>query len=297
QDPTQRIAFFRALVDRLSSVRGVETASLGAPLPFSGNGGSASFQIEGRATGPGDPGPHGDVQFATPGYFEAMRIPLKSGRFCNASDRQDSEPVFVIDENLARQYWPSENPIGKHMRQFGAKWSTIVGVVGHVNRSDLAGDTGKGVYYYCIFQRPVPFTSIVLKTSGDAASLGPAIREAVRAVDSSQAVHDLKTMQDLVENSLAPRRFVVRLLGFFAAAALFLAALGLYGVISYSVARRTQEIGVRMALGADRASLLGLVVGQGLRLAAAGMAAGLILTAVLGRMLESQFFGVSPFDP
>jgi putative ABC transport system permease protein len=166
-----------------------------------------------------------------------------------------------------------------------------------VNHSDLAGDTGKGMYYFCVLQKPVPFASIVVKTAGDPASLGPAIREAVLAVDPTQPVHDLKTMQDLVQNSLAPRLFVVRLLGFFAAVALFLVALGLYGVISYSVAQRTQEIGVRMALGADSGSLLGMVVGQGLRLAALGVALGLMLTVVGGRMLDSLFFGVSPFDP
>jgi predicted permease len=297
KEPAQRAAFYRAVTERLAGVHGVETATIGVPLPFSRMGGSGSFSIEGRERGPGDPGPHGDIEYVAPGYFEAMRIPLKSGRYFTEGDRQGAEPVFIIDENLARQYWPNENPVGQHMRQGGTAWPTIVGVVGHVNRTDLAGDTGKGTYYYCLPQRPIPLASIIVKTAGDPASLGPAIREAVRAVDPTQPVHDLKTMQDLVQNSLAPRRFAVRLLGFFAMVALLLAALGLYGVISYSVAQRTQEIGVRMALGAERGSLLGMVVGQGLRLAALGVAVGLALTVVCGRMLESLFFGVSPFDP
>jgi predicted permease len=276
----------------------VQSAALGIPLPFSGNGGSASFGIEGRPAAPGDPGPHGDIRYVSPGYFEAMGIPLKSGRYFGGQDRQGTEPVVVIDENLARQYWPNEDPVNKHMRRGGrAPWSSIVGVVGHVNHSDLAGDTGKGVYYFCLFQQPLPMASILLKTQGDPASLASAIRQAVREVDPNQPVSRLKTMQDMVQNSLAPRRFAVRLLGFFAMVALFMSALGLYGVISYSVAQRTQEIGLRMALGAQSRSLLAMVVGQGLRLAAVGVVIGLILAMACSRMLQSQFFGVSAFDP
>jgi ABC-type transport system, involved in lipoprotein release, permease component len=299
KDREKRIAFYRALTERLANLRGVKAAALGMPLPFSGDGGSASFSIEGRAAAPGDPGPHGDIRYVSPGYFEAMGIPLKSGRYFTSQDRQGTEPAIVIDENLARQYWPGGDALDKHIRNGGPQtpWSTIVGVVGHVSQSDLAGDTGKGVYYYCMLQQPVPFTSIVLKTQGDPASLAPAIRQAVREVDPYQPVHHLKTMQDMVQNSLAARRFAVRLLAFFAIVALFMAALGLYGVISYSVAQRTQEIGLRMALGAQSGSLLALVVGQGLRLAALGVVFGLILATALSRMLQSQFFGVSAFDP
>ena len=299
KEPEKQIVFYRAILERLASVRGVNSAALALPLPFSGDGGSASFGIEGRVAPPGDPGPHGDIRYVSPSYFAAMQIPLKSGRYFAAQDRQGTEPVIVIDENLARQYWPNEDPLGKHMRRGGPRtpWSTIVGVVGHVNHSDLAGDTGKGVYYYCLFQQPIPMTSIVLKTPGDPASLAPAIRQAVREVAPNQPVYRLKTMQDMVQNSLAPRRFAVRLLGFFALVALFMAALGLYGVISYSVAQRTQEIGVRMALGAQSRSLIALVVGQGLRLAAVGVVLGLVLAMAFSRMLQSQFFGVSAFDP
>jgi predicted permease len=234
----------------------------------------------------------------SPGYFEALGIPLKSGRFFSGQDRQGTEPVVVIDENLARQYWPNEDPLNKHMRRGGrAPWSSIVGVVAHVNHSDLAGDTGKGVYYYCLYQQPLPMASILLKTQGDPASLASAIRQAVLEVDPNQPVSRLKAMQDMVQNSLAPRRFAVRLLGFFAMVALFMSALGLYGVISYSVAQRTQEIGLRMALGAQSRSLLAMVVGQGLRLAAVGVVIGLILAMACSQMLQSQFFGVSAFDP
>jgi predicted permease len=295
--PEKQIVFYRSVLDRLSSVRGVRAAAAGTPLPFSGDDGSASFSIEGRAAPPGDPGPHGDVRFVTPGYFEAMGIPLKSGRYFASQDVRDTAPVVVIDENLARQYWPGEDPLDKHMRRGRAPWSTIVGVVGHVNHSDLSGDTGKGAYYYCAFQQPVPFGSLVIKTQDDPASLAPAIRQAVREVDPNQPVHRLKTMQDMVSASLAPRKFVVRLLGLFALIALFMAALGLYGVISYSVTQRTQEIGIRMALGAQSGSLLGMVVNQGLRLAGLGVAIGLAMAIACGRLLQNQLFGVSALDP
>src|SRR5262249_13786446 len=160
-----------------------------------------------------------------------------------------------------------------------------------VNHSDLAGDTGKGAYYYCSFQQPIPFTSLLVKTRNDPAALAAAIRQAVREIDPNQPVHRLKTMQDMVTSSLAPRGVVVRLLGFFAVIALFMAALGLYGVISYSVTQRTQEMGIRMALGAQSGSLLSLVVGQGLRLAGLGVVIGLAMAIVCARLLQNQLFG------
>jgi predicted permease len=297
KEPEKQIVFYRTVLERLSSLRGVTAAATGVPLPFSDEGGSASFNIEGRATPPGDPGPHGNVRFVSPGYFEAMGIPLKGGRLFGSEDRQGTEPAIIIDENLARQYWPNEDPIGKHMRRGRAPWSSIVGVVGRVKDSNLAGDSSKGAYYYCTYQQPIPFASLIIKTQGDPASLAPAIRQAVREVDSNQPIHRLKTMEDMVAGSLAPRRFVVRLLGLFALIALFMAALGLYGVISYSVTQRTQEIGVRMALGAQSGSLLAMVVGQGLRLAGLGVVIGLALAIACGQLVQNQLFGVSVLDP
>ncbi len=298
-DTAKRIAFYHALADRLAAAPGVAIAALGLPLPFSGNDSSASFQIKEKPTGPGDPGPHGNIRLVSPGYFQALGIPLKSGRTFTDQDSETTERVAVIDENLARQYWPGENPIGQHIAGGapGRQLAVIVGIVGHINHSDLAADTGKGVYYYSMWQTAAPFTSIVLKTPGDPAALAPGIREAVHAVDPAQPVSQLKTLADMVASSLAPRRFVVRLLGFFAAVALLMAALGLYSVISYSVAQRTQEIGIRVALGAQREAVLRLVVGQGVRLSMAGAALGLAGSILAGRWLKSQLFEVSAFDP
>ena len=294
----KRIPFYRAVVERLAATPGVTTAGMGIPLPFSGSEASASFSIEGRNVGPGDPGPHGDVRVVSPGYFDALRIPLQTGRVFSDRDRADTELVAVIDENLAREYWPGVSPLGQHIRGGvpGGKWATIVGMVGHVRHSSLASDSGKGVYYYSMWQRSAPFTMVVLRTSGDPARLASAIREAVRAADPAEPVHDLKTMADLVNTSLAPRRFVVRMLGFFAAAALLLAALGLYGVISYSVAQRTPEIGIRMALGAQRSAVLRMVLAQGTRLAGAGAVLGAVVSVLLGRWVASQIPGIGAFD-
>jgi predicted permease len=297
REGAQRVMFYRSLLDRLTAAPGVTSAALGLAIPFSGGAESGSFNIEGRPAPPGDPGPHGDVRFITPGYFATLGIPLRSGRVFTDQDRDSTEPVVVIDENLARQYWPNEDPIGKHMRRGArAPWSTIVGIVGHVHHSDLAVDSGKGVYYYPMLQVPVPFLNIAVKTTGDPSNLAPAIRDAVQSADPKQPVHTLRSLEDLVSRSLAPRRFVVRMLGFFAAVALFMAALGLYGVISYSVAQRTQEIGIRMALGAERGSILGQVLTQALRLAGAGVAIGIVGAVLATRAVRTQLFGVGSFD-
>jgi len=206
----------------------------------------------------------------------------------------------VIDEKLARQYWPAEDPIGKRIQPMsGEGWYRIVGIVDHVMQSDLAGDTGRGVYYASLYQRPMSMSMgyILVKASGDLSIGAAAIRDAVLAADPNVPLYDMKSMETLLADSLAPRRFAMRLLGFFAAAALFLAALGLYGVLTCAVTQRTREIGIRIALGAERGAVMRLVVGQAMRLAGAGVAIGIISAMLFGRVIESQLFEVRPFDP
>jgi len=297
-DAAKRVIFYRTVLERLASLPGVTTVAAGVPVPFSGRGGSASFGIEGRPSPPGDPGPHGDIGYVSPSYFATLKIPFRSGRAFTEQDQQNAEPIVIIDETLAREYWPNENAIGKHIRRGSrAPWSTIVGIVGHAKQSDLAGDVVKGKYYFPLFQQPIPFATFVVRSQSDPARLGTAIRDTVLAADPTLAVSNVKTLSDLVGNSLAPKRFVVTLLGIFAGLALLMAVLGLYGVISYSVTQRTQEIGIRMALGAQRREVLNLVIVQGMQLAGIGLAIGLIASMSFSRVLKNQLFQVSAFDP
>jgi predicted permease len=304
KDPGKQISFFEQVTRRLSSQMGVQSDAAIVGLPFSGTGAASSFQIEGQALGPGDPGPHSNLAWVTPGYFAAMQVPLLSGRNFSDQERGNTPLVVIIDDNLARQYWPNQDPVGHRIRLGFTQgpWAQIIGVVAHTKRSALVGESGKGMRYYSLLQQaafPGVFGAyLVARTSGDPAALATTIRQSVKDVDPSQAAaYDLQTMEKRVSDSLGPRRFAVTLLGVFAGIALFLAALGLYGIISYSVALRTQEIGIRMALGARRPEVLRMVVGQGMRLVAAGTAAGLVVAFVLAEVLSSQLFEVSAFDP
>jgi predicted permease len=300
-DAAKQIAFYRAALERISGLPGVTSVAAALPVPFSGQAGSASFSIEGRPSPPGDPGPHGDIGFVSPSYFAAMKIPVKSGRVFTDADRPNTARVALIDETLAREYWPNQDPIGQHMRNGGPNtpWATIVGVVGHTKNSDLAGDVVKGRYYYPLLQQSFafPLMTFLARTESDPAHLSGALRDAVRAVDPSLAVSRIKLLSDMVSASLAPRRFVVTLLGIFAGMALLMAVIGLYGVISYSVTQRTQEIGIRMALGAQASGVLSMVIGQGMQLAGIGAVIGLAASLAFSRLLRNQLFHVSAFDP
>jgi predicted permease len=292
----EQTLFYGAVLDRLRSTEGVADAALGSPFPFSGIVNSDVFAIDGRTLGAHEPAPFGDVYLVTPGYFQTLDIPLRRGRFFTDQDRAASEPVAIIDENLARRYWRGEDPVGRRIVQKGEAFR-IVGVVAHVKHVDLAADSGTGVYYFDMLQRPTPFAAILAKTRGEVSTMAVAIREAVREADPHQAVHSFRSLDASLSNSLAPRRFGMRLIAFFAATALFLAALGLYGVISYSVAHRRREIGIRIALGAEHPAVIGLVVRHGLRLAALGAGIGLLGSLAAARLIQSQLFEVSAFDP
>ena len=297
-DGVKQAAFYRAVIGRLTGLPGVTSVAAGIPVPFGGMAGSASFEINGRPSPAGDPGPHGDIGFVTPDYFAALKIPLRSGRAFTELDRKEAQPVAMIDETLARQYWPDENPVGKQIRRgSSAPWATIVGVAGHVKNSDLAGDEVKGKYYFPLYQVPIPFASFLVRAQPDPARLAGAIRDAVRAVDPTQPVSQVRLLADMVASSLAPRRCVVTVLGVFAVMALLMAVIGLYGVISYSVTQRTQELGIRMALGAQPAEISRLVLGQGMRLAGIGAAIGLAVSLGFSRVLRNQLFRVNAFDP
>ena len=291
-------AFFQAVINRLAQTPGITSVGAVNSVPFDGGDPMGSFGIEGRVQFPGDPGPHGEFRVATPGYFDALKIPLKRGRFFTDADRKDAQPVAIIDEALAQQYWPNQDPIGKRMR-FGSKspWATIVGIVGHVKYSGLTGDNGKGTDYYPLYQVRNSSVYLTLRGNMGRAQLASALHNAVREVDPNQAIFDLKTMDERITAALGPQQFAVTLLGTFAGAALLLAMIGLYGIISYSVTRRTREIGIRAAIGAGRGRILAMVVVQGMRLVIAGLIVGALAAVGLARLASTQLFHVSAFDP
>src|SRR5271157_2372348 len=288
-------AFYAALLDHLHSIPGVSSAALADAVPFDNNGGSSSFFIQGRPTAPNDPGPHGNFRMASPEYLSTLRVPLVMGRNFTPQDRQGTELVAIIDATLAHQYWPGKNPIGEHIGfndRVKGPWHTIVGLAAHARASSLESDTNEGFFYVAAAQGPQLSNTIVVRSSRTPESLTSDLGAAVRAVDSSVPIYDVKTMEQRVDESLIGRRFVVLLLTSFAALALLLAALGLYGVISYSVRLRTRELGVRMALGAQRGEVMQLVLLQGARLAALGVVLGAIFAVALSRIFSSLLFKV-----
>jgi len=310
--PAKQVAFVQATLEQLRNAPGVTSAAAGMPIPFSGFGGSASFEIEGRPRLPGDPGPHGDVREVGSAYFETMGIPLLRGRTFTESDREGTQPVVMIDQNLARLYWPNVDPVGKHMKVSDHDpWATIIGVVAHVRHSQVAGEesssegtegSGKGVYYFPLNQMPIyqndtSAVFLIARSNGNPAAVATAIRQAVRAVDPSQPVSDVKTMDQRIALSLGPRRSAVALLSVFSIAAIVLAAIGLFGLVRYSVAQRTQEIGIRMALGAQRSDVMAMILREGGKLALGGIAIGAVLAIVLMQVVKTLLYGVSAADP
>jgi len=296
--PEKQTAFARNVLEHLRGANGVIAASMGRPIPFNNDYEGGAFRIEGRNMPSGEALPQAERRWVTPEYFRTLGIRLEKGRLFDDFDRPEAELVAVIDNKLARQYWPQEDPLGKRIQPTSGEGSyTIVGIVSHIMQSDLAGDQGRGVFYANLNQRPMPLGSILIKTPRDPVAAASIIRDAVRAVDPRLPLYQVKTLDALLADSLAPRRFAMRLLSLFAAAALFLAALGLYGVLSYEVTQRTREIGIRMALGAERGTVTKLIVGQGLRLAGIGVVIGIGVAVALARLIESQLFEVPAFDP
>jgi putative ABC transport system permease protein len=297
----QREGFTRQVLEGVRALAGVRHAAAITTLPMSGNNQSGSFRIENKPVAQGQDPPHGDRWLASDDYFQTMGIPLVRGRYFDAHDTEDAPPVAIIDEAMARKYWPGEDPLGQRIVFEGTaqqpRWREVVGIVGHVKTQGLEGESR--VQYYIPYAQSGNGSNLFLavRTEGDPAALAPAVRGAVAGVDKEMPVYRVTTMERMVADSMAQRRFSMFLLGVFAGIALTLAVVGLYGVMSYAVAQRTHEIGLRMALGAQRRDILKMVVGQGLLLVAAGLAAGLLGALALTRVMSSLLFGVSPTDP
>jgi putative ABC transport system permease protein len=268
---------------------------------MSGANASGSFSIEGRTVQSGEMAPWGNRWFAGATYFQTMGIPLRKGRYFDDRDVREAPQVAIIDETMERKFWPDEDPIGRRISfqrdaQGNPIWREIVGVVGHVKQRGLEGDSP--VQYY-VPHRQLSAASVFLvaRTSTQPTTLSSAVRSAIQEVDAELPVFRVTTMERLVADSLAQRRFAMSLLGVFALVALILASVGLYGVMSYSVTHRTNEIGIRMALGARVRDVLAMVVKQGMILSLAGIAVGLAGAAAVTSVMRTLLFDVSATDP
>ncbi len=287
--------FFQEAGDRITHLPGVKSQGLISALPLTGSVGWGEINVEGYAPPPGQE-LQVDMRVASTGYFSAMEIPLLKGRFFNEHDTKDSQQMAIIDEKFAQRFWPRDNPIGKHLWfDHPDKPFTITGVVGVVKQYGLDSD-GKIAVYFPHLQAPDRGMYVVVRTSSDPAGLAGAVVREIHAVDPNAVVYEVRTMQDRLHDSLARQRFSTLMLGAFAAFALLLAAVGVYGVMSYLVSQSTHDIGVRVALGARPGNILGLVVRQGMELAAIGIVGGLIGALVLTRAMTSLLFGVTATD-
>jgi putative ABC transport system permease protein len=300
REPAQRANFYKELLQRIRALPGVLSAGATSILPLGGDNSSGSFQIEGRVIPQGQSSPHGDRWAATTDYFSTMKIPIIRGRFFDDRDTMESQPVAIIDETMSRKYWPNEDPVGKRITFQGGPnnpvWREIVGIVGHVKHRGLEGES-RVQYYIPHSQVQNANMNLVVRAGADPTSLTGAVRGAISGLDKDLPVFRVKTMEQFVADSMAQRRFAMSLVGIFAAVAMALACVGLYGVLSYSITQRSHEIGIRMALGARAADVLRLVVGQGMLLALVGVALGSVAAFLLTRLMANLLFGVTPGDP
>jgi len=297
----RRSTFYTDVIRRVESVAGVRSAAVTTNLPLYRQGNSISIVIEGRPAPP--PGQELIVvtRVISPGYFDTMSIPLLKGRPLTDQDTSTSPSVIVISETMARRFWPGEEAIGKRIAPGRVRspedWIQVVGVVKDVRQFELNADPRPQMY---LSYRQADFFAprdLVVKTDVDPASMAATVRKAVWEVDKDQPVSNIRTMEEILADSIARQRFSMLLLAIFAAVALVLAGVGIYGVMSYSVAQRTHEIGIRMALGAQTTAVLKLAVGYGLKLVIAGIVIGLVAAFALTRVMSTLLFGVTATDP
>jgi predicted permease len=300
-DRDRRAAFFDEVIRRVRSLPGVQSAAVANNLPLTYNGDSMNISVEAIPDPPPDQQPDVIYRVIGPDYFSTMGIPIVRGRDFTDEDKGDSKDVVVISEKTAQHYWQGQDPIGKRLKPgsstSNAPWREVIGIVKDVRQNDLIAPPKMQMYLNYRQLKSVPANALVVRTSIEPMSLAGSVRNFIWSVDKDQSVADIDTMDHIVSEAVARQRFSMMLLGFFAAVALLLASIGLYGVMSYSVAQRTREIGVRIALGARRADVLQMTVKQGLKLVGAGMLLGLAAAFVLTRIMATLLYGISATDP
>lgn len=298
----QLSAFYTDLIQRVQSLPGVRSAAVTTNLPLYRQGNTSSIYIEGRPDPPPQQEPVVVIRVVSPGYFDTMTIPLLSGRNINDQDSLTARNAsVVISETMARQHWPNEDPIGKRIslrqRRSEEDWIQVIGVVKDVRQFELTAEPRPQMY---LSYRQAPFfipRDLVVKTDVEPASLAASVRKAVWEIGKDQPVSDIRTMDEILGESIARQRFSMLLLAIFAGVAMVLAGVGIYGVMSYSVAQRTHEIGIRMALGAQTGAVLKLAVGYGMKLVITGIVMGLVAAFALTRLMSTLLFDVTPTDP
>jgi putative ABC transport system permease protein len=305
REPASVVRFYRQLTERLETLPGVKAAGAARVLPLARTIGDWSITIEGRPYVRGE-NPNGDYQAVTPGYFAAMGTRLVSGRFLTTADREDSLPVAVVNDTMAARYWPGQDAIGKRFQMGGQGTTlpllTIVGIVATARHNAVVEEPRAEMYLAHaqlpqVVGGPGRAMALVVKTEAEPLSLAGALRDTIRALDPNLPIADVQSMEQVTADALASPRFAALLLGLFALLALILAAIGTYATISLLVTERSHEIGIRMALGAERRTILGWILGEGLTLAGAGIVLGVAGALLLTRVLETLLYGVGALDP
>ncbi len=300
QEPAQRIAFWRDALANVQAIPGVVAAGATSALPVNEFGATTIFIVEGQTSGSPSDIQVSNFRRVTPGFFKAMGIPLIQGRLFDPHDDENRSAVVIVSQEMARRYWPNQNPVGRRIQRVRKAadnpWLTVVGVVGDVKETGL-GAAPESTFYTPYPQNTSPNMNLVVHASVAPLGLVAPVRRAIQAVDRDQPVAEVTTMEDWISNSLAQRRFSTFMLSLFAALGLVLAIVGIYGVLSYSVSQRRQEMGVRLALGADGRNLILLVLRHGLTLTLAGLAIGVVTALILTRLIAGLLYEVQPTDP
>jgi putative ABC transport system permease protein len=298
-EPFQRTAFYHNVVSRISALPGVRGAAVVSAMPYSDNSSTRAFTLEGQ---PADASnlPTAMYQVSSPSYFEMLRVPLLAGRVLQDSDGPDSTKVAVISRSAAQRYWGNRSPIGLRFKLGPANskspWLTVVGIVGDMPHNPYDREPRRAMYV-SFRQLPALWMNVGVRTAGDPLLLAPAITAAIRSIDAEQPITDVKTMAKAIHNRAIGLNYMAVLMGVFGLLALALSGIGVYGVMAYMVSEQTHEIGLRMALGSSRSSVLSMVFAKGLRTVAIGLAIGLPAAYALARLLSSLIYGVKPNDP
>jgi putative ABC transport system permease protein len=294
-------SFYQRLLPQLAALPGLQSVATSSGVPLSGGNTGTELDIPGRPIARGVPST-ADWRLVSPGYFKTMNIPLRGRDFDDRDVGSREKPaalVTIISESMARRYWPNEDPIGRPviLHSFGEKPHTIIGVAGDVRSFGLDTDVGPMVYASAIAYPGWNPMSLVVRSSDDPLASVAAIRNTIRAIDPTVPIYDVRALDDLLDESFGSRRFNMYLLGCFAAAAAILSSVGLFGVLAYLVSQRTREIGIRLALGAERRDVMSMIVGRGMALVTLGAGIGLLTSFAAARLIKSLLFSVSPWDP